>query len=636
MDKQLQAYYEEAYELLHELEQFLLDLDNSPDNFDIVASVLRILHTLKGTSAMFGFNHISDFVHKIESVFVHFKNCRQQVDKDFINAAISAADAIKRSLNEKSSDLSDSAEVLHLVHEQFEKFHGGAADSVPSAAQTHENLEKDEENRANDLPLRYWQIKFSPCREFYQSGNSPDRIIAELADLGKCEVEASCAAIPRFEEIDPELNYLSWQIKLATSADLNEIRDVFIFVEDLARIEIKEISTPEILPPPENEVQPPTAITEDAEKNNAADPTVDASSFMELPKGSIADDSAFLRENTEKMIALLGDLVTVQAKLNQKAAFQGEPELISISNELENITDELRDCAMHLSMFPIGMLFKLFQNAVENASGGKVKLNMAGAMVEIDRSAHLVVKQNLTHLLRKLALNLKESSEVTPAISLKARHQVGKALIEITADADEAIIQRLCESAENQFAEIFTSLGHELQMLSGSINLQRKDEISLGLVISLPLNLAIIESLIVKIGVGYFLLPLADIEECIELSEEDQRKSYRKNVAVVRGQFVPYLHLREKFSITGKPPAVQQIVILKLDQQRIGMVVDQVVGEYQTAIKTWGKFCNDVAGISGAAILGDGGIALLIDFKALIEEEKELLERNLKEHQYGI
>ncbi|MFZ5949486.1 MAG: chemotaxis protein CheW [Candidatus Rifleibacteriota bacterium] len=367
-----------------------------------------------------------------------------------------------------------------------------------------------------------------------------------------------------------------------------------------------------------------------------------------LDPSNVEEDAelGFLQANTEKMIALLGDLVTVQSKLNQKASVHGDPEMISISNELESITDELRDCAMHLSMFPIGTVFTDLRNAVLNAGKGRVTLELQGASTEIDRSAFMIVKTAYVAMFASLAAFSSDRKNTSQdKISFFACHQVGKALLELKYRSDPDSIV-LLESLKNSNPEpdepafsVFESikaLEAKLLALHGSLTFEKQDDGIFLIRVGIPLNLAIIESLMVQVGKGFFLLPLADIEECIELSEEDQKKSYRKNVAIVRGQFVPYLHIREKFSITGNVPPVQQIVIMKLEHQRIGLVVDQVVGEYQTAIKNWGNFCKDVNGISGAAILGDGGIALLIDFRSLIDEEKELLENALKEISHGI
>ncbi|GEM_PF-1383765 len=660
MDKQIQAFFEEAFELLHELEQLLLDLENFPDNPEIAAGILRILHTLKGTSAMFAFNEISDFVHKIEAIFIHFRDARKTIDKSLIDVFIAAADTIRRTLHEEPHRLADQNQVIvDKINQTFESSLQQKEHQAPEKLVKKSGTKKKTEKKNKKI----WLIEFTPVPEFFSSGNTPDRVFAELGDLGALKVECDVSRIPDFHQLNPEKCYLSWQLTLVTDAPLNEIKDVFIFVEDLAKIDIKEkiadFKESSDQPP---DIQPQTKTDKIDEKNRVEPQPSDVKGKLDKLSGvlpqdtksnaqdfSISEENAetgFLQANTEKMIALLGDLVTVQSKLNQKASIHGDPEMISIANELENITDELRDCAIHLSMFPIGTVFNDLRNAVLNAGKGRVTLELQGASTEIDRSAFMIVKTDYVAMFAALAAFSSDRKNTSQnKISFFACHQVGKALLEIKYRSDPDSIG-LLDSLNNSNPEpdepafsLFESikaLESKLLVLHGSLAFEKQNEENFLIRVGIPLNLAIIESLMVQVGKGFFLLPLADIEECIELSEEDQNKSYRKNVAIVRGQFVPYLHIREKFSVSGNAPPVQQIVIMKLEQQRIGLVVDQVVGEYQTAIKNWGNFCKDVNGISGAAILGDGGIALLIDFRALIDEEKELLENALKEISHGI
>ncbi|MEW6711478.1 MAG: chemotaxis protein CheW [Candidatus Riflebacteria bacterium] len=660
MDKQIQAFFEEAFELLHELEQLLLDLENSPGNSEVAAGILRILHTLKGTSAMFAFNEISDFVHKIEAIFIHFRDSQKNIDKSLIDVFIAAADTIRRALHEEPHRLAGQNQVIvDKINQTFENTLKPKEHQPSEKTMDKPGTKRKAEKKSHE---KTWLIEFTPCPEFFSSGNTPDRILAELSELGKLKVECDVTKVPEFSRLDPEKCYLSWNLTLSTGAPLNEIKDVFIFVEDLAKIQFIEKSV-EMTRGPGNSVEEKAEVkAEIIDQNNSVefqpreikDKVEKLLSSLPRDKSyaenfsNAEEDSGFgfLQANTEKMIALLGDLVTVQSKLNQKASIHGDPEMISISNELDNITDELRDCAMHLSMFPIGSVFADLRNAVVHAGKGKVSIELQGASTEIDRSAFMIVKTAYVAMFFSLAAFAAARKKSVPdKISFFASHQVGKAQLELRFSSDHESIS-LLEAMKNSDPEpdaaiysVFATikaLETKLLVLHGSLAFEKLNEENFLVRVSIPLNLAIIESLMVQVGKGFFLLPLADIEECIELSEEDQKKSYRKNVAIVRGLFVPYLHIREKFSISGNVPPVQQIVIMKLEQQRIGLVVDQVVGEYQTAIKNWGNFCKDVCGISGAAILGDGGIALLIDFRALVDEEKELLENALKEISHGI
>ncbi|MFZ5949485.1 MAG: Hpt domain-containing protein [Candidatus Rifleibacteriota bacterium] len=238
MDKQIQAFFEEAFELLHELEQLLLDLENSPDSPEVAAGILRILHTLKGTSAMFAFNEISDFVHRIEAIFIHFRDAQKTIDKSLIDVFIAAADTIRRTLHEEPHRLVDQNQaIVDKINQTFETSLQQKEHQASEKATKKSGTKKKSDKKSHE---KNWLIEFTPCPEFFSSGNTPDRVFAELGDLGKLKVECDVSQIPKFHQLDPEKCHLSWKLTLTTSAPLNEIKDVFIFVEDLAKIEISE------------------------------------------------------------------------------------------------------------------------------------------------------------------------------------------------------------------------------------------------------------------------------------------------------------------------------------------------------------------------------------------------------------
>ena len=163
--------------------------------------------------------------------------------------------------------------------------------------------------------------------------------------------------------------------------------------------------------------------------------------------------------------------------------------------------------------------------------------------------------------------------------------------------------------------------------LRGSISITSQKGIGTTITLKLPLTLAIIEGLLVKIGKEYFVLPLSVVEECIELSRQDIANAHGRHLANVRGQIVPYIRLREQFIIDGEEPDIEQIVIAGVEGHRVGFVVDEVIGEHQTVIKTLGRVYKGIEGISGATILGDGTVALILDIQKLVQiaEQEEVI-----------
>jgi two-component system chemotaxis sensor kinase CheA len=163
-----------------------------------------------------------------------------------------------------------------------------------------------------------------------------------------------------------------------------------------------------------------------------------------------------------------------------------------------------------------------------------------------------------------------------------------------------------------------------IEGLRGSIAIDSKLGVGTTITLKIPLTLAIIESLLVKIGDSHFVLPLGAVEECVELSRADVEAAHGRNLAKVRGHLIPYIRLREQFAVSGDRPEIEQIVIASVHGTRIGFAVDFVVGEHQTVIKPLGRFYQNVKGISGATILGDGSVALILDPGVLARDAENI------------
>jgi two-component system chemotaxis sensor kinase CheA len=159
-----------------------------------------------------------------------------------------------------------------------------------------------------------------------------------------------------------------------------------------------------------------------------------------------------------------------------------------------------------------------------------------------------------------------------------------------------------------------------IDALGGVVDITSREGLGTTITLKLPLTLAIIDGLLVKISDAHFVIPLAAIEECVELTREDIKKAHGRDVVSIRGDMVPYIHLRNRFAIQGAPPAIEQIIINRVGDERVGLVVDQVVGEHQTVIKNLGKFYRHIKEVSGATILGDGTVALIVDIPQLVSQ----------------
>ena len=351
-------------------------------------------------------------------------------------------------------------------------------------------------------------------------------------------------------------------------------------------------------------------------------------------------------------------MVTVQAHLSQVSLAANDPIFIAISEEVERLINELRDTALNIRMLPIGSTFSKFKRLVRDLSQGlskEIELETFGAETELDKTVIEKLNDPLVHILRNSIDHGIETPDIriaagkpsTGIVCLGAVHSGDSVLITIKDDGaglnrdairakgiERGLLTATAEASDKEiFALIFApgfstasvvsnvsgrGVGMDvvkrgIQDLRGSIEVDSVQGKGTTIILKIPLTLAIIASLLVKIGDSHFVLPLATVEECVELTREDVKNAHGRNLAIVRGNLTPYISLREQFDIRGERPDIEQIVIVSVNGIRIGFVVDFVVGEHQTVIKPLGRLYQNIKGVSGATILGDGSVALILD-----------------------
>ena len=356
---------------------------------------------------------------------------------------------------------------------------------------------------------------------------------------------------------------------------------------------------------------------------------------------------------------LVGELVTAQARLTQFASEQNDPRLQAISEEIERLSDELRDNTLGIRMLPIGTTFSRFKRLVRDLSqelGKRIVLETHGEDTELDKTVIERLSDPLVHLLRNSIDHGIESPETRIArgknpegrIVLSAEHSGGEVLIRIIDDgagidpdrvrakavekgliAPDALISdkdalMLIFAPGFSTAEKITNVSgrgvgmdvvkRNIDALRGRVSLDSVPGEGTTVSVRIPLTLAIIDGLQVQVGESYFIMPLAAVEECVELIRQDGERAAFINL---RGQMVPWVSLRTNFDIPGERPPIEQVVVCNSQSSRVGIVVDRVIGEHQTVIKSLGKVYRDVRGISGATIKGDGSMALILDIAAL-------------------
>jgi two-component system chemotaxis sensor kinase CheA len=511
--------------------------------------------------------------------------------------------------------------------------------------------------------------------------------------MGVCKLMAQTDAVPELDLLNPESCYIYWDIMLTTNRGINAIKDVFIFVEDDCELSIEAVDEGsageesdykrlgEILiergDVSRDVVEKMMADHEKIGEKLVAEGFVAADKIQSAlaeqqhiqemrEKNKATDSGATIRvpaKRLDRLVNMVGELVTVQSRLSQLAAQVSDADLILVAEEVERLTAELRDNTMSIRMMPIGNTFSNFKRLVRDLSeelGKQINLVTEGAETELDKTVIEKLNDPLIHLIRNSidhgielpAAREQKGKPKSGTLRLTAEHAGAHVLIAIIDDGagldPEAIrrkaIERNIISADDNltekelFALIFApgfsmaktitnvsgrGVGMDvvkkgIEGLSGTIVIESKINVGTTITLKLPLTMAIIDGLLVRIAESFFVLPLSSIEECVELTREDVAQSHGRNIVHIRGEVVPYIPLRERFGINGGCPAIEQVIINRVGEERFGLVVDQVIGQHQTVIKNLGNFYRQIKEVSGATILGDGTVALIIDITQLV------------------
>jgi two-component system chemotaxis sensor kinase CheA len=652
-DQFKQSFREEAREIVVDLEAALLELNEHRADMDIVGRVFRALHTLKGSGSMFGFERLAAFTHHLETAFDQVRNGKLDIGTELIDLTLAALDQIRAMIEESPEapvDCAAGETILSGVRRL-----AGLPDSAMHANATSATTPTPSATLCDPVGKSAcdaveWHIRFAPGPEFLLNGANPLLLVRELRQLGGLSVLASMAELPPLAELNPERCYVSWQMVLNTAADRDTIRDVFIFVEDSCALGIT----------------PAAGKVSDTDGDPAGDRTARA---LAEPRAAQpgrrsydkADNASSLRIPAQKLdqfVDLVGELVTVQARLSELAARRDDPEVSAVSEEVERLASALRENSMNIRMLPIRPTFEKFRRLVHDLArdlGKDVVLTMDGADTELDKTVIDQLGDPLMHLIRNSMDHGIEPPEAraalgkrpTASIHLSARHSGASVLICVSDDGaginTDAVRRRAIEKGliapdatlteTETFALVFEPgfstaktitdvsgrgvgmdvVRQRVDALRGSIDVSSTPGRGTEVTLRLPLTLAIIDGLLVKVEAAWFVLPLANTLECIELTRQQVQEAHGKHLANVRGELIPYIRLRQFFQIGGTPPPVEQIMVVETAEGRYGFVVDQVLGNCQTVIKNLGRFYRHVQVVSGATILGNGSVALILD-----------------------
>ena len=663
------TFFEESFEGLDAMESNLLALD--PAAFDLAAdketinAIFRAAHSIKGGSATFGFSAVAGFTHILETLLDQMRSGARAVTAEAVNALLKSVDAV-RELLEAARDGREVNLALVTGHQQMLEvlLHGDTPVAVVELP------------KATTTVSPGWRIRFAPQPGLFRSGNDPRHILRELGTLGHLEIDAQCGDAGPFAQLVPEDCHLRWEMTLHGSVDEARVRDVFAWVEDEAEIHIEALAAV-AAPAPANDGKPALTLIQggkaDTPKAETTKPEPRGGADRRQPERRAAAQESSIRVSTEKidqLINLVGELVITQAMLAQQASTLDPivcEKLLSGLTQLDRNTRQLQESVMSIRMLPMEFVFSRFPRMVHDLAGklGKeVRLLTVGESTELDKGLIEKIADPLTHLVRNALDHGIETTEARIAagkdpvgtVRLSAAHQGGSIVIEISDDGRglnrERILAKARESGLNvsdampdsevwqlifasgfSTAEVVTDVSgrgvgmdvvkKNILSLGGQVDLQSVAGCGATVTIRLPLTLAILDGMSIRVGEEVFIVPLNCVVESLQPHPEQVKPvANAGRVVKVRNEYLPLVPLGEVFRMQAEhsDPTRGVLVLVEADGRKIALQVDELVAQQQVVIKSLEANYRRVFGISGATILGDGRVALILDVAGLVRD----------------
>ena len=671
-------FVEESTDNIHDLEESLFLLENDMENKELIERIFRAMHSIKGGGAMFGYNRLSEFTHHLETIYDKVRNGKIPVNTELITLTFSAIDQITHllkigdELSEK--DLSD----FNAAIEKFSLFHSEEENHVKTDVVANDNS-----TSGNDI--KSYLITFIPQTELLGNGTNPLFLIDDIHAMGSAITIAYTDKIPSLDEIKNDSCYTYWQIILSTSQSVNEIRDIFIFVEDECELHIDEVANVSIFGLPdlqeliEKASETNEMLTVNEVKNCVPATISETGGEVKTKSSGIIKEHKIssIRVSSHKideLVTLVSELVITQSQLSLYAETHNDLTISAISENIQKLSRQLRDNAFDISLIPLQGELMRFQRLVRDLSKEQNKdidFIIEGSDIEFDKTIIENLTDPLLHILRNSVDHGIEPREERIAagksprgtILFKAYNSGAYVIIEISDDGKgidtdlilkKAIKKGFVKSGAKlekdeilellfisglSTREVVTDISgrgvgmdvvrRKISGIRGEVTIDSEKGKGTIISIRLPLTLSIIDGLSIKVANNNYVIPISAIEKIFSTKQSKKDTSFNY-VVTINDEQIPYIDLREIFKEPARTDEeYSQMILIKTEDRKLGIIADSVIGEFQTVVKPLGKYLEKQGYISGATIMGDGTISLVIDTSRLFNarrSKKESLE----------
>jgi two-component system chemotaxis sensor kinase CheA len=652
-----ETFLQESSEHIVDIEDGLLQLKSSGADDETLNSIFRAAHSIKGGAGAFGLTDVVRFTHVLENLFDQMREHRIDVTTELITLLLRANDVLKELISSKDGAVpEDAAE----VQRELELATTSTSESALAPQRKTSNVEA-----ASKSGEVHYVVSFHPAADLFAVGSDPILLLRNLAALGSiASVKVDAENLPGLAELTTNVSYLAWEIELVTLAPRSEIEEVFEFVLDCATVRIGEkgaIAADQAAGRP---------ATQKLEKNP------DSNRAVARPTAARSENATVrvATEKIDKIIDIVGEMViahSITTRLVEGLSAESSTALLESVASLERHIRDLHERTMSVRMLPLGSLFSRFNRLIHDLAektGKQLRLITEGEETEVDRGILEMLGDPLTHVLRNSAdhgietpdVRVKTGKNPEGTILLRASHQAGTILIEVIDDGGGLNLARIREKAvarnliapdanlsdeqvrllifepgfstKEQVSDLsgrgvgMDVVRKNVSALNGTISLDSSEGRGTHIKIQLPLTMAIMEGLIVRVESHNFVIPLVSILETVCLRDDQiHNVAGQGEVAIVREEAIPFFRLRRMFGLDTSQNECETelgsrklVVVVEHSGHCAALEIDELLGQQQIVVKSLERNFTKLEGTLGATILGDGKAALILDAQALI------------------
>jgi two-component system chemotaxis sensor kinase CheA len=660
LDQFKEVFITECDELLADMEAMLVELTAQNATRDVLDAIFRCAHSIKGGSGAFGLDYITTFTHSLEALLDELRDGKRTASHEIVDILLRSCDILKEMLDYTREEQHPPSHLGQTELAALEALLQGGAQS-PGSTPTSDDLPPDGDGQQAQGP-RIYKVVFHPHAELFMTGNEPVFILRELCSLGQADIHCNTDDVPTLDALNPTQCYLKWEITLTTEHSEAEIAEVFEFVESVSDITITPLPAQEqaeTATPPS-----PAGVARQQPQEPRANPPLARRTGENKASTSIRVEL----QKLDRLVNMVGELVITEAMIKaQTHHLQGDrfQDLLTGVEELSQQARELQEAVMNVRMQPVHSIFSRMPRIVRDLSsqlGKKITLTMEGEGTEVDKTVIEQLGDPLTHMIRNSIDHGIEMPDIrtangkadTGTITLSASHESGRIIIRIIDDghginrqkveekaianglippdhglSDEQIDNLIFEPGFSTAAKVTNISGRgvgmdvvrkNIEALDGMVSVTNHPGKGSEFKVSLPLTLAILDGMIVRVGTEQYIIPIINIVETLRPQPHELR-AMQDNLDIinVRGEILPTVRLDEIFDIQGATAELSEalMVIIESNGEKIGIVVDELVGQQQVVIKNLEHNSTKIPGISGATILGDGKVSLILELSEL-------------------